>query len=73
MIEVFVLVAQIVGGDIAMMPFVSTVACQAAMVGLQPAIVADAECVEIEMLAPDGSKYAPILSPLPVPQLGPLP
>ena len=64
MIAVFVLVAQIVGGDIAMMPFGSTVACEAAMVGLQPTSVANAQCVEIEMLAP-ASVYAPEMAPLP--------
>ena len=69
MIAVFVLVAQIVGGDIAMMPYGSTVACQAAMVGLQPAIVVGAQCVEVEMLAP-ASQYAPETAPLPVPKPG---
>ena len=69
MIEVFVLVAQIVGGDIAMMPYGSTVACQAAMAGLQPAIVAEAQCVQIEMIAP-ASAYAPETAPLPVPKPG---
>ena len=69
MIAIFVLVAQIAGGDIAMMPFGSPVACRAAMVGLSPAIVASAECVEIEMIAP-ASVYAPELAPLPVPKPG---
>ena len=69
MIAVFVLVAQIVGGDIAMMPFGSTVACEAAMVGLQTSIVAKARCVEIEMIEP-ASAYAPEVAPLPVPKPG---
>ena len=69
MIAVVVLVAQIAGGDIAMMPYGSTVACQAAMVGLQSAIVAKARCVEIEMIAP-ASVYAPEFAPLPVPKPG---
>ena len=69
MIEVVVLVAQIVGGDIAMMPYESTAACEEAMVGLQPTIVANAQCVEIEMIAPD-SVYAPETAPLPVPKPG---
>ncbi len=69
MIAVFVLVAQLAGGDIAMMPFGSTVACQAAMAGLQPVIAVEAQCVEIEMFAPS-SVYAPEMAPLPVPKPG---
>ena len=52
MIAVVILVAQIVGGDIAMMPFGSTVSCDAAMVGLQPAIVTNAPRGQLEMIAP---------------------
>ena len=69
MIAIFVLVALIVGGEIEMMPFDSQDACQAAMAGLPPAIVAKAQCVGIEMLAP-ASVYAPELAPLPVPKPG---
>ncbi len=69
MIAIFVLIAQMVGGGFAMMPFSSLDACQAAVAGLPPALVAEAECVPIEV-TPPGSVYAPELAPLPVPKSG---
>ncbi len=69
MITLFVLMAQMTGGGFAMMPFSSQDGCRAAVAGLQPAIVAEAQCVEIEMIAP-GSAYAPVLAPLPKPKPG---
>ncbi len=65
MIQVFILISQMTGGGFAMMPFASQDACQAAMAGLPPAIVAEAECVQIEMIAPSGSRLAPELAPFP--------
>ncbi len=64
MIALFVLIAQMTGGGFSMMPFDSQDACRAAMAGLPPAIVAEAECVQIEMLAP-ASVYAPEMAPVP--------
>ncbi len=61
MITVFILTVQMVGG-FSMMPFDSQDACRAAMARLPPAM---AECFEIEMIAPGGSRLAPELAPLP--------
>ncbi len=69
MIALFVLIAQMTGGGFSMMPFSSLDACQAAMAGLPPVIVVEAECVQIEMIAP-ASVYAPELSPRPVSKAG---
>ncbi len=69
MIALFVLIAQMVAGGFAMMPFGSLDACRAAMDGLPPAIVAEAQCVPIEMIAP-ASVYAPEMAPLPVSKAG---
>ncbi len=63
MTTIFVLWALLTGGGFAMMPLASLDACQAAMAGLPPALVAEAECVEIEMFAPSGSVYSPELAP----------
>ncbi len=64
MINVFILTVQMALG-FSMMPYNSLDACQAAMAGLAPAIAVEAECYQIEMIAPSGSRYAPELSPLP--------
>ncbi len=69
MIALFVLIAQMTGGGFAMMPFSSQDACRAAMVGLPPALVAEAQCVPIEMIAP-ASVYAPEMAPWPVSKPG---
>ncbi len=69
MIALFVLIAQMTGGGYAMMPFSSQDACQAAMAGLPSALVAEAQCVPIEMIAP-ASVYAPEMAPWPVSKAG---
>jgi len=69
MILIFVLWTQMTGGGFAMMPFGSENACQAAMAGLPPVIVVQAQCVQIDILAP-ASQYAPEMAPLPVPKPG---
>ncbi len=69
MIAIFVLLTQMIGGGFAMMPYESLDACQAAMGGLPPSLVAEAQCVPIEMNAP-ASQYAPEMAPLPVPKAG---
>ncbi len=69
MIAIFVLLAQMIGGGFAMMPYSSLDACRAAMDGLPPSLVAKAQCVPIEMPAP-ASQYAPKMAPLPVPKEG---
>ncbi len=69
MIALFVLIAQMTGGGFAMMPFGSLDACQAAMAGLPPALVAEAQCAPIEMIAP-ASVYAPEIAPWPVSKAG---
>ncbi len=70
MITVFILAAQMVGGGFSMLPYDSQDACRAAMAGLPPAIVAEAECFGIEMIAPGGSRLAPEKAPLPPRKLG---
>ncbi len=69
MIAIFVLLAQMIGGGFAMMPFSSLDACQAAMDGLPPSLVAEAGCVPIEV-TPPGSVYAPEFAPLPTQKPG---
>ncbi len=64
MINVAILVAML-PGSILMVQFPSMDACQAVMAGLPPVIAAEAECLEIEVIAPGGSRLAPELSPLP--------
>ncbi len=71
MIAIFVLLAQMVGGGFAMMPYSSLDACRAAMDGLPPSLVAKAQCVPIEIEMPvPASQYASELAPLPVPKVG---
>ncbi len=68
MIALFVLIAQMIGGGYAMMPFSSQDACQAAVAGLPPALVAEAQCIPAP-LAP-ASVYAPEMAPWPVSKAG---
>ena len=63
MITVFILTAQLFNG-FTMMPHATEAACNITMNNLA-AVVHSAECHQIEMIMPDGSIYAPILSPLP--------
>ena len=66
MIHVWILAGMMTGG-VALMPFDSEDGCRAAMQALPPSIVEDAECIQIEMLAPS-SIYAPEIAPLPRPK-----
>ena len=66
MIHVWMLVGMMTGGIITT-PFSSEDGCRAAMQALPPSIVEDAECIQIEMLAPS-SIYAPEIAPLPRPK-----
>ncbi len=62
MIEVFILSAQLAGG-FTMIPFSDEINCLIALAALPTAIVTEAECYPIEMIA-HGSVYAPEMAPL---------
>ena len=70
MIQVFILTAQMVVGGFTMMTLDSEAACLDALASLPPAVVKQGECYQIEMIAHSGSRYAPVMAPLPVPKPG---
>ncbi len=69
MIKIFVLAVLLPGG-FTILPMASDAACRAAMAGINTAIAISAECYQVEMIAPDGSQYAPETAPLPKPKPG---
>jgi hypothetical protein len=64
MITVFILTAHLSGG-FTMMPFASETACNDAIDALPLAVIAEAECYQIEMIA-RGSRLAPEMAPVPI-------
>lgn len=64
MIAVWILTAQMSGG-FAMVPIGTEADCMATIAALPPAIVTEAECYQIEMILPPGSRLAPEMAPLP--------
>ena len=61
---VWILTAQLAGGDFALMPQATEADCRAALEALPPAIAWDGECTRIEVAIPS-SPLAPEMAPIP--------
>ncbi len=68
MITIFVLTVTLASGNFTMFFLDTLDQCNRAKDTLPITLRADAECFPIEMIAPGGTRYSPMLSPIPAPR-----